>query len=187
MSGEAFDDANRASLGPNWTLGLFSIVISASTVFKGNSAGNDNSMWWNANNFPSDQYAQVVIKTDVDGGGPVVRHQSGANTYYVCISSGTFVEIFEVTAGSFATLGGSSAVDTVVNDIIKLDVTGSTLTAFLNGTSIHTRSDASITGGAPGIGIFSTNFTCDDWRAGPVISRQAPVSRSEAVNRAAVY
>jgi hypothetical protein len=167
---DATDNFNRASLGTNWTLGLNSIVTSGSTVAKGNSGGNDSSAWWNLDTFGGDHYAQIVIKTDGDGGGVLVRHQSGANTFYAFLSDGTRCTMYEVTGGTFATLGADYANNTVVNDVLKLDATGSTLTPSLNGTPLATRTDASITGGAPGLEVFSTTTTYDDWLGGPILS-----------------
>jgi len=164
------DNFNRAgpALGSNWTNGINSLVISASTIVVGNTGAAENTAWWNANTFPSDHYSQAVIKADVDGGGPLVRHQSGANTFYGCDTDGTGLQMWEVTAGTFVALGAAYANNTSVNDVFKLDATGSTLTPSLNGTPLATRSDSSITGGAPGIHCFSTAMSFDDWLGGPI-------------------
>lgn len=177
---DATDNFNRASIGTNWTMGINSIVISASTVVKGNSAGADNTGWWNANTFPTDHYSQVTISADQDGGGPSVRHQSGANTFYTLYTNGVVLQIYEVTAGTFAQLGVDYANNTVVNDTIKLDATGSTLTPSLNGTPLATRTDSTITGGAPGLHCSDTAISLDNWLGGPIT---AVVSLPEVVMR----
>lgn len=165
---DATDDFNRAALGTNWTQGMNSIVISASTVAKGNTAADENTAWWNANTFASNHYSQIELRADADGGGPLVRHQSGANTFYVWASDGAVITMFESTAGTFAALGASYALNTVVGDVLKLDMTGTTLTPSLNAAAQATRTDASISGGAPGIHCFSTTMSLDNWLGGPI-------------------
>lgn len=163
------DNFNRAALGSNWTLGINTVVISASTVIKGNTASAEHSAWWNANTFPSDHYSQDVVKlANTDGGGPLVRHQSGANTFYVFLTDGTACHMYESTAGTFVQVGANYTNTLALNDVLKLDVTGSTLTPSINGTPLATRTDSSITGGAPGVHVFSTVVSFDDWLGGPI-------------------
>lgn len=181
------DDFNRAAIGTIiWTNGLGTIVISASTVAKAGSAGADCSAWWKAHKFPSDHYAQVELRVDVDGGGINVRHQSGATTMYAFLSAASTCSVYEITAGTFAQLGSNYANNTVVGDVLKLDATGSTLTPSINGVALATRTDASIIGGAPGISIFDTGMSCDNFKCGPAV---IPVGAKVnfAVNRASYW
>jgi hypothetical protein len=166
------DNFNRAGpgLGSNWTNGINSIVISASTVVTGNTAAAENTAWWNANAFGSDHYSEDIVRTDVDGGGPLVRHQSGANTFYVFAYDGGGCTLYESTAGSFVALGAAYATGGLLGHTIRLDATGSTLTPFDNGTPLATRTDSSITGGAPGLHCFNNAITFDDWLGGPISS-----------------
>ena len=167
---DATDNFNRASIGTDWTMGFNSIVISASTVAKGNTAADENTAWWNANSFGSDQYSQVELRVDADGGGPLVRHQSAANTFYVFPTGGATCTLYEVTAGSFVALGAAYSNNAGVGTVLKLDATGSTLTPSFDGTALATRTDASITGGAPGLHCFSTTISEDNWLGGPLTS-----------------
>lgn len=172
------DNFNRAgpALGSNWTNGINSVVISASTVVVGNTAAAENTAWWSANTFPSDHYSQCVVKADVDGGGPLVRHQSGATTFYLFADDSTQCHLYESTAGTFVQLGATYANNTAPNDVLKLDATGSTLTPSINGTPLATRSDSSITGGAPGLHCFDTTMSFDDWLGGPIIDAAPPIT-----------
>ena len=165
------DNFNRAgpALGSNWTTGVSSVVISASTVITCSTGGGDGTAWWNANAFSGDHYSQIVYKTDADGGGPTVRYQSGADTFYELYTNNAVLQVYEVTAFTYAQLGADYANNPAVNDVFKLDATGSILTPSLNGTPLATRTDSSITGGAPGIHCFSNVITFDDWLGGPII------------------
>lgn len=164
------DKFNRASLGTNWTLGLSTVAISGSVDVVG--TGTDSSAWWNANTFPSDHFSQITRKDSIDGGGPLVRHQSGANTFYSFSPfSATQANMYEVTAGTFAQLGASySGLTVSANHTVGLDATGSTLTPYVDGVAVPsgTRSDASITGGAPGVHCSGSTAHFDNWLAGPI-------------------
>lgn len=164
----ARDNFNRASLGTNWTLGLSTVAISGSVDVIG--TGTDSSAWWNANTFGGDHWSQITRKDSNDGAGAIVRHQSGANTFYAWTANvGTGGVMWEVTAGSFAQLGaGYGGLVTSAGHTIKLDATGSTLTPSIDGVATATRSDASITGGKPGVHCSGTTSHADDWIGGPI-------------------
>lgn len=175
---DATDDFNRAGpgLGANWTAGLDSIVINGSINITGGSAA-DASAWWNANSFGSDQYAEVRKVNALDGGGGLVRHQSGANTFYAFSSfNASQAIIWEVTAGSFAQLGAAFTGTYTNTHTVRIDATGSTLTAINDGSSLGTRSDSSITGGAPGVHMSGSSTRNDDWIGGPISSAAPFVS-----------
>lgn len=163
------DDFNRAgpALGANWTNLLNTIVIASSTLVTGGTT-DDCASYWSANTFSGDHYSQLVVTTKDDGGGAAVRMQTGAATYYLWSANNVSVSVlYEVTAGSFAQLGASySAISN--GTTIKIDATGSTLTPYVAGVAQSTRTDSSITGGYPGMGIFSTTARYDDWLGGPI-------------------
>lgn len=173
------DDFERAALGGNWTNSLNSLTISGSSDVKGNTA-NDNIARWNANTFAPDHYSEVLVSTgDADGGGPAVRHQSGAATCYSWqMSAADTLQMYEITAGTFVALGAAyflGAGSTNAGTLLRLDATGSTFTPSVDGVAQATRSDASITGGGPAIGIFATTVAFESWLGGPIVL--ATVSR----------
>lgn len=191
---DATDDFNRAgpAIGASWTLGINSIVISASTVVTGGTLNAENTAWRSLETFGGDHYAECVMSADSDGGGPVVRHQSGANTFYVfATGGGATCAMYESTAGTFAQLGADYANNAANGNTLRLDATGSTLTPSINGTGLATRSDASITGGAPGIHVFSTAMSFTSWLGGPISAATGIPNKLYLVNfaikRAAHY
>ena len=77
------DNFNRASLGSNWTALWNSHSISASTVLVGNTGGDENASYWNADTPGNDQYSELQKVDDFDGGGPTVRVQTGSQSFYL--------------------------------------------------------------------------------------------------------
>ena len=52
------------------------------------------------------------------------------------------------------------------------DVTGTTLTAYLNGAQVGQVTDATIASGSPGIAIFAAaTQTLDDWEGGDGVTK----------------
>jgi len=174
---DATDDFERASLGANWTVSLGAVTIVGSSDVRGNSAGADSLTRWNANTFNGDHYSEVVVTTgDDDGGGPAVRHQSGAVTCYAWMMPTTDIwTMYEITAGSYAVLGANYSIagSTNTGTTARLSVTGSTLTPSIDGGAQATRTDASITGGGPGIGFFATTVSFESWLGGPIAAAAA--------------
>ncbi len=184
----AADGFERASLGTNWTksTSLSTLAItSSSDLGPSGGSGTDNAAWYNGSPFGSNHYSEVVLSAngggagDNDGGGPLVRHQSAASTFYTWfVDSVTFAAVFEVTTGSFAQLGASYTwPGATVGDSYRLDATGSTLTPSYKGSALATRSDASIANGAPGVHIYegptSPSRLYESWLGGPVSAAAA--------------
>lgn len=164
MANNATDDFNRANLGGNWTLGLNTVSITGSVNVIG-TVSVDNSAWWNANAYSGDHFAGIMRTNGVDGGGPLVRHQNGTNTFYSFSAfSASGANVYEVTAGTFVALGAAYSGLTVgANHTLGLDATGSTLTPYVDGIAQATRSDSTITGGAPGVHCSSSGAPLDNW------------------------
>lgn len=166
----ATDNFNRADggIGANWTNSLGTLVIVSNAVTAG-SAG-DRAAWRSAESFDADHSSQVTFTADNDGGGPSVRNQaSGANFYAFLYDSFGNGSIYEVNAGVFTQLGAGYSMGTMgVGQFLKLTATGSTLTPNQNGTDFATRTDATHTGGAPGIEVFNTSVRWDDWIGDPI-------------------
>lgn len=172
---ELSDSFNRADggLGSNWTKSSTDALAIASNVVVGTS--NHCVSYWSANTWVNDQYCQLTI-----GGaasryhGAVVRHQSGSLSYYVMFANiaASQATIYRFDNGSGSLLGSVvGSIAWAAGDTMKLDVAGSTLTAYRNGGSIFTRSDATYTGGYPGIDVIAVagTPTVDDWVAGPAL------------------
>ena len=129
--------------------------------------------------FPSNHYSQgtlvAVYAFGGDTGGVSVRCQGSASQqYYGFYADATLSQLFEENSGTWTQLG-SNAGGFAANDVIKLTVSGTTLTPNKNGSTTGTpgaQTDATFSGGAPGVCWFKNagaigdtrldNFECSD-------------------------
>lgn len=163
------DDFNRAdsgSLGANWTnaLNTFSIVSNAAV----GQTGVNSVAFWSADNFANDQFSQATIGNNLGARGVSVRAStaSGGNCYFFTINALGDGEVWKLVAGSFTQLGATITVGTGPGAVIKLTVSGTTLTPNVSGTDLATRTDSDLASGNPGLHMFNNLSTLDDWSGG---------------------
>jgi len=91
---------------------------------------------------------------------------------YVCSTDGTSgsggTEIGEWTNNSYSALAASTTTFGA-NDIIRCEVSGTTISLFNNGTFINSTTDVTLTAGSPGVAGFNgggANATLDNWEGG---------------------
>jgi hypothetical protein len=65
-------------------------------------------------------------------------------------------QLYKITAGVFAPLGDAYAVIPALGDTLKLEIVGTTLTPYINGVPLATRTDATYPSGSPGIHGWSS-------------------------------
>lgn len=180
----ASDDFNRANgtLGANWTdintnWGSFSVL---SNQAEGGGLADDCAMavWAGSGTFSADQYAQVTCYGLGYNGAnyriaACVRindTEANRDCYLIELvddgSSTRTIRIREYTNGSVANLSTTTA--TIGNgDVIKIQVSGSDITGYLNGDIISalTTSDSTLSDGTPGM-MLANGMLLDDWSAG---------------------
>lgn len=175
------DDFNRANanLAAPWGTmsGEVTFAVVANQCTPTGGLGSDAANYYN-NVFGNDQYSQFVLKalsggtpsTD-SGGGPAVRCSTSARTYYRIIihaaaSNNTVIAKF--VAGAFSLVSGYATVPWAVNDVVRVEVSGTRITVKRNGSSVLSFTDSSIASGVAGIDYSSaiTGFTIDDWEGG---------------------
>jgi hypothetical protein len=177
----ASDNFNRATESPlagNWT----------NTAGSGNEAQLDTNAvffqtgaalcmaYWNADAFNGNHYSQITLASYDDTTkqfAVAVRVQSGTVSGYYF---GAWVGVYEIgridsgTATAITTGLGTPA----AGDVLKLEVSGTTLTAYVDGASVGTGATtsggAAITGGAAGITGYggALGGTLDNWEGGDV-------------------
>ncbi|HEX6761239.1 MAG TPA: LamG-like jellyroll fold domain-containing protein [Gaiellaceae bacterium] len=168
------DDFNRADggLGANWTaVSDGGLSISSQAVLGSSATAGDIRT---GESYASDQSSQVeVTSTQLSGGqwiGPAVRMQNGGQDQYLGIyfwNNGTQqLRLYERSAGTWIQLGNSyNSGALAAGTQLQLTAVGSTITFLQNGVARITATDASITGGAPGIMTFGT-AKADNWVGG---------------------
>lgn len=131
-------------------------------LFSGSSTPGD--MWYNAAVFTGTHQSSQLTLSSIDSSnfaGPIVRHQSGSDSYYVFLArngnSGT--GIWTVNSSSLGSEICTASSNTIVNGtVLKIVASGTTIDALINGTSVCGGgvTDSSFSGGSPGVGTYGS-------------------------------
>jgi hypothetical protein len=175
----ASDDFNRAApLGANWSTNQGGMTICTNALC-GNGA-SDNQVFYNAISPGAAQFAELTLTAEANGQflGPGVRHGgAGVASAYQCITDGVSNnEISEFVAGTYTQLA-SNTTNLAVNDVVRLEASGSSLTCKRNGANLLTATDSSLVSGSVGAGGFDMGATrMDNWSGGD-LAAQPPTRR----------
>jgi len=166
----AFPEANNVGIAvPPWTYPVFVFypVGDGAAHAKAQFTGNDCPAIWTADTFLADQYAQFTVESSPAGAGQdyanlILRAPNASSSTfpdcYVFYTDGVSdTEIGMLSGGSETLLASSSSVTYTPGDVFKFEVIGSVLTAYKNGTSILSASDATYTSGYPGFDLWTTS------------------------------
>ncbi len=165
---ETFTDTNGVALATHnssWATVVGNFAINTNAVYS-NSADADTLARWGAGSFNANQFAEITIKAVTSGAGIGVAVRINGNNAYSAYTDSQASKIYEWTNGSANLLYTGAAY--TVNDVLRLEVTGTSITLKKNGTTLTTVTDSSISTGSPGLSGFSNNSLTrgDDWTAG---------------------
>jgi len=178
------DGTALTTYSANWSLNSGNFVINTNAVAP-NQATTECGARWNADTFGNDQYAQGKLANSTTTGqtiGVAVRAATGgAASYYGFYADGsgggkTF--LFKMVAGTWTQLGSLGAA-LAVNAVLRLEVSGTTLTPKVNGSTQSppgAQTDSAHSSGAAGISGYSvsTSMRLDDWEGGNLGGRPPP-------------
>src|SRR4029077_12892662 len=134
-----------------------------------------NYAFKSAHSFNEDQYSEVTMGNTGLWNGVIVRAKAGVDEFYLAIvTSDHDYSILVRTASGYTWLAGGSTETWSPGDLVGLEASGSgpvNLTLLKNGNPVLTYTDSTynITGGSPGIGIWSSsgsNLRVDNWEGG---------------------
>jgi len=189
----ASDNFNRESLGTtDWTQlnsGFCLMQIRSSTLLETSHEqsldGAGAARWVGAGTFSNDQYAELKINTlpaltTNSFIGVICRASADTDAnrdyYFAVVSSDgsgpNYTTVLGKVVNGTRTTLYSATNAWAVNDLISLEVEGSTLRLCKNGTALggsFTQTDTALTTGKPGItgsGVATTGPSGDDWTAG---------------------
>lgn len=168
MAVDSFDRADAGSLGSPWVTvqngPVASIIGNVAACATGSVEGA--AIWDGDETFTADQVAQVVISAiGVDSYmGPAVRGDPAGPDYYGFYADSGNQYIVRVDNGTYTALA-SRSITTSVNDVLRLEVEGTTLRAYVNGTLWTFITDSAIANGTPGLLSWGTNNSTrvNDW------------------------
>jgi hypothetical protein len=153
----------------SWTLLNGNFAINTNAVHS-NTAASDTMAQWNGTTFSNDQFAEMTIVAVATGGyiGVAVRTQDGVPSGYGVYCNSDDIKLIEWNAGTPTTHHTGSAC--AGNDLIRLEIVGTTLTLKRNGATLTTVIDATYSSGKPGL-VGNANLTtirADSWTAGSI-------------------
>jgi chitodextrinase len=180
----ASDDFNRpdGSPGPGWTVIDSNPRISSQHLQENHpSDGNDSIMIHTGVAWPNDQYTQLTVKAASANAGCAaivrVKNDPVIEMYFVYVigplGPGAELVLAKFVGHNYTELW--SSVQTVNSgDKLYLSAVGTTLTVKLNGDTLTTQQDSSITAGYSGVDV--TDYAggnpgdgqCDDWEGGAI-------------------
>ncbi|HLJ85999.1 MAG TPA: RHS repeat-associated core domain-containing protein [Candidatus Angelobacter sp.] len=143
-------------LSSNWVVedGQFGISASKLAPVAGGFDGRGLAYW--GGSFSNDQFAQVTLASVSSSSsmGPAVRVSPSGLNYYAFGAAGSGASgnywLWKTVNGARTTLATGPTAHNV-NDVLRLEVTGTTLTAKINGTVVATVTDSTFQSGNPGI------------------------------------
>lgn len=165
----------------NWTLNSGNFYIQINSIAP-DGDGLENGAGWNADTFDNDQYATGTIVEEFSSAyaiGVSVRCKTdGTANYYGFYSASDASYVFKMVTGSWTQLGNNGAAF-VAADVMKLEVDGSQLTAYKNGSplSLSIGTDTAHASGRAGLSGYGYHYDCrlDNWSGGNLA---APAGRT---------
>jgi hypothetical protein len=168
MATDNFDRAD-GGLGANWSsaTGTTGYTIISNQAASSGSPSAEEAVFWNAESFAADQYSEVTFSTGSNSSyiGPAVRcnSTSGGNYYgfYGDPNTRYLVRVVNGVWSQLATLGTGFT----NGQVLRLEVQGTTLSAYINGVLWTSVTDSSISSGSPGLTSWANNNSgrLDNW------------------------
>ncbi|MES2315756.1 MAG: dockerin type I domain-containing protein [Patescibacteria group bacterium] len=177
-----FDRADATSLGSNWSTMIGGFDIINNTADQDVISTYETESVWAANTFNADQYSQATVASVPAYGedpGVIVRasgRQDSRKAYIYSVDNAGKGKIDKVINGTFSTLVQNLSTISQ-GDVMKLQVVGTTLTAYKNGVLQATVTDSNIANGQPGIfiyGAFHQITRLDNWSANNTTPTSTP-------------
>jgi len=183
-----FEDGNTT--GWSASGGSWSVVTDGSGAYRQSSTSSDarslagQSTW-------GDYAVQARVKPIAFNGtdrfaAVVARAQSNTSYYYLALRSSNRVELRKVVGGSSTTLAAASVTVTAGTwYTLRLEVAGSTLRGFVNGTQLVSGTDSTYTTGRIGLATYNTSASFDDVLVDPAVAPTATASVTPSVTPSA--
>ena len=180
---DSYADGSDLDGAANWVKegGIINVNKPASdgSVFAGDS---NPSMYRHTATFSANQRCEITIDSVAAGGnfdwvGPAVRVQTGANTGYAVVFSGSDLYLISITAGTQATINSDTGMSLVAGNRIAIEANGAGASTRLK-VQVDTGSGwvdkwtdqnpaSDIDGGACGVAhwlLATATNRADDWK-----------------------
>ncbi len=160
-----FEDGNSSG----WTSsgGSWSVATDGSRVYRQGGTSSDARSRAGSTSWTNYSVQTRVKATAFNGSNRFVavigRAQSNTSYYYLALRSNNTVELKKLVGGSSTTLG-SRAQTVTLNSwyTLKLEMSGTTLRGYVNGTQVATATDSQFSAGNMGVATFNASANFDD-------------------------
>ena len=155
---DSFTRANSSTLGQNWTQSQGTVGISSNAAV-GTALNTWTGAYYSGQTWNADQFAQATISVTGAANlalGPAVRGSASGNYYQFWCNTGSGASLDKFVAGARTVLTTAGAA-CAVNDVMRLEVVGSTLRAYYNGALLITWTDSALTSGSPGVAFYNNS------------------------------
>jgi hypothetical protein len=167
LANDNFTRANENPLSGGstnvWTVvpTVFPLQVAGNLCEGTSNALSFNGSYYSGLSWPKDQYAQIVVSTLNNGSnnqaGAIVRCSAIDQSCYLSFLRSDGQLLMYVYNGGFQTFLATVATSFGAGSILRLQVQGTTLSAFINGILIKQVTDASISSGSPGLYTATTS------------------------------
>ena len=165
----ASDNFASGFLAAGWTAmvargftSLPKVVAGTPNFIEENALSTVGSGYWSALSWPNDHCSEITINaltaelnTEID---LVVRYQTSTNgpQYFAILTNGTAQLFYRDSSAGFTSLTTALSVTISPGDIFTLQAAGSCISLYKNFQRILFASDTNLTGGFPGLFLFSS-------------------------------
>jgi hypothetical protein len=162
---DTFTRVDTTNLGANWTELTGGTIHTILLNQAHQPGGNGAIAYWSADSFIGDHFSQATIsRSDATKSGVAARISGGAistqNNYWFGGSTGGTPNLWKHVSGTETSLQTFTGFTLALNDVIKIEVVGTRIRCFQNGSQIGTdTTDAALSGGAPGLYSYVADYT----------------------------
>ncbi|HKR09473.1 MAG TPA: Ig-like domain-containing protein [Gemmatimonadaceae bacterium] len=118
------------------------------------------------------QFVQIIVRASGNGDGTYNNYLF----YTDGLAGAGHTEVAKNIRGTQITFK-SFPVAFATGDVIKISVTGSTITCYKNGVAIGSVVDSDLKTGSPGVGVYGNSVRVDDWEGASLVqAAPAPVA-----------
>jgi pectate lyase len=155
---DSFDRADSSSLGVDWTEDYGDWAIASNNVRCDSTNDYQKARWTGAAMDSSNYYVEMPARSGAAaiGIGPAARLVGSATVSYYAymIFGGDSAYLVYINGGSETILDTGSAITASTNYTLRIEVDGSTIRGYLNGSLDCEATNSALTAGAPGIASY---------------------------------
>ena len=175
LASDNFTRANENPLsnGGNWTAlpGDCNLQV-VSDLAESASTGSNCGAYYSGVSPNANQYSAVTVPTLGGTVAVLLRAASSSNHYEIFANNGfsnTSITTSRVVSGTYHQINQVTGINMTAGQVLLAQISGSTITVFVNGVQVDQQTDSSLASGNIGFQIFSSSpgdTTVSNWAGG---------------------